>query len=363
MRACDFPHTVPAAFAQPFLEELNRLGCDAAGLWREARMSVSLAAVQRRLSITLPVGEFIRFYRLSIGVLEARCCAREGGRPLGKLAVDMMCYALIHCATLKKAVERSALFNQAMEERGGDARLFVRGEQAYFTIATRRRVRDGAALLVDLTGLNLYYQLFSWLVGRRLPGVEAGLAYPRPSQPNPLYEAFGMALCWDQPVNYLSFPASCLRLKLVRSHAELERMIDFIPFRLGFGEAVGGSLGPSIRLLLADALQRQGRAPGAASVAQLHHMSTATMRRRLHAEGTSFSELLAACRREAAEDLLRQTDMPVAEVGRRIGLGSSRAFRRAFRQWTGRLPSAYRQRRSIVAAEIQTLTHRACRGE
>jgi len=345
MPARDFRHAVPAAFVQPFLDELNRLGCDAAGPWHEARMSVPLAAVQGRRAVVLPVGEFIRFYRLSIGILEARCCAREGGRPLGKLAVDMMCYALIHCATLEKAVERSALFNQAMEERGGDARLLVRGGQACFTIATRRRVRDNAALLVDLTGLNLYYQLFSWLVGRRLPGVEAGLAYSQPSRPNPLYEALGMSLCWDQPVNYLSFPASCLRLKLVRSHAELERVIDFIPFRLGFGEAVGGSLGLSVRLLLADALQRQGRTPDAASVAQLHHMSAATMRRHLHAEGTSFSELLAACRREAAEDLLRQTDMPVAEVGQRVGLGSSRAFRRAFRQWTGRLPSAYRQRR------------------
>lgn len=338
----DFRHAVPAAFARPFLEELNRLGCDAGALWREARMSASLAAVQRQQVIALPVGEFVRFYRLGIGALEARCCAREGGRPFGKLAVDMMCYALIHCATLEKAVERAALFNQAMEERGADERLLRRGARACFTIDTRRRIRDGAALLVDLTGLNLYYQLFSWLVGRRLPEVEAGLAYPRPSRPNPLYEAYGMPLRYDQPVNYLSFPASCLRLKLVRSHAELERVIDVIPFRLGFGDSRSSSLALSIRLLIADALQHQGRAPDAAAVAQLFYMSTASMRRHLRAEGTSFSELRGACQREAAEHLLRQTDMPIDEVARRVGLGG-RAFRRVFRQWTGRLPSEYRR--------------------
>lgn len=344
MRERDFRHAVPAAFALPFLEQLARLGCDSKALWRDAHMSVSLPAVQRHQAPHLPTGEFARFYRLAIGALEGRCCAREGGRPLGKLAVDMMCYTLIHCATLEKAVERAAMFNRAMEERGADARLQRRGERVWFTIDTRRRVRDGASLLVDLTGINLHYQLFSWLVGRRLPEVEAGLAYPPPSRPSPLYEAYGMPLRFDQQVNYLGFPANCLRLKLVRSHAELERVIDFIPFRLDVGNARSGNLVLSIRLLIADALQHQGRAPDAEAVAQLLCMSTASMRRQLRAEGTSYSGLRGACQRETAEHLLRHTDMSIAEVARRVGLGGGRAFRRAFRHWTGTLPSEFRRR-------------------
>ncbi|MBV6418176.1 MAG: hypothetical protein CMLOHMNK_02975 [Steroidobacteraceae bacterium] len=344
MRERDFRHAVPAAFALPFIEQLNRLGCDVESLWRDAHMSVPVKEVQRRRVPTLPTGEFARFYRLAIGALEGRCCAREGGRPLGKLAVDMMCYTLIHCATLEKAVERAALFNRAMEERGADAQLQRRGERVWFTIDTRRRVRDGAAMLVDLTGINLHYQLFSWLVGRRLPEVEAGLAYPPPSRPNPLYEAYGIPLRFDQQVNYLSFPANCLRLKLVRSHAELERVIGFLPFRLDVGNARSGNLVLSIRLLIADALQHQGRVPDAEAVAQLFYMSTASMRRHLRAEGSSYSGLRGACQREAAEHLLRHTDMPIAEVARRVGLGGGRAFRRSFRQWTRALPSEFRRR-------------------
>lgn len=99
----------------------------------------------------------------------------------------------------------------------------------------------------------------------------------------------------------------------------------------------------SIRLLIADALQHQGRVPDAAAVAQLFYMSTASMRRHLRTEGTSFSQLRGACQREAAEYLLRQTEMPIAEVAERVGLGGGRAFRRVFRQWTGRLPSEYRR--------------------
>lgn len=344
MREQRFRHAVPAAFALPFLEQLVPLGCDVDALWKAARMNEPLRAVQRHRVLTLPTSEFARFYRLAIGALEDRCCAREGGRPLGKLAVDMMCYTLIHCATLGKAVERATLFNRAMEERGADVQMQRRGERAWFTIDTRRRVRDGAALLVDLTGINLHFQLFSWLVGRRLPDAEAGLAYPPPSRPNPLYEAYGMPLRFDRQINYLSFPADCLRLKLVRSHAELERVIEYLPFRLDIGNARGGNLALSIRLLIADALQHQGRAPDAEAVAQLFHMSTASMRRHLRVEGSSYSELRGACQREAAVHLLRHTDMPIAEIARRVGLGSDRAFRRAFRQWIGVLPSEFRRR-------------------
>lgn len=340
----NFGHVLPAAFALPFLDQMIRLGHDVAALWSDARMSVSLSAVRRRQAHAIPTGEFARFYRLGIGALETLCCLREGRRPLGKLAVDMMCYAMIHCTNLERAIERAVLFNRAMEERGADERLLLRGERACFMIDTRRRIRDGAALLVDLTGVNLYFQLFSWLVGRRLPDVEAGLAYPPSPDASPLYQAYGMPLRFDQRVSYLSFHTKCLQWKLVRSHAELERVIDFLPFRLGAGDTHSGSLALSIRLLIADALQQHGRAPDAAAVAQLFYMSTASLRRHLRAEGVSYSELRSASQREAAEHLMRNTTMPIAEVAHRVGLGDGRAFRRAFRRWTGSLPSAYRRR-------------------
>ena len=344
MRKREFSTTIPVSYAQPLLDELVRLDCDLEVLWQKAHMNTPLQAILRQEVAALRPPEFSRLYRHSIGELEYRCCAREGLRPFGKLAVNMLCYCVIHCATLREAIERAARFNEAMEDRGGVLLTVQHGALAQFTMETHRRHRDGAALLVDLTGLYFYYQLFSWLIGRPLPLQEVGVAYAEPGQAHPLLGVFGVPLHFDQPVNSLSFAARFLDHKVVRSYAELEDIIDYFPFDLGLNGIPESTLSDQVRLLLLDALQHRGRAPSCSAVAQLFHASTATLRRRLRAEGISYAELRAACQREAAEYLLAHTDMPLADIAARLGLSSDRAFRRAFRQWTGSAPSSYRLR-------------------
>jgi AraC-like DNA-binding protein len=59
--------------------------------------------------------------------------------------------------------------------------------------------------------------------------------------------------------------------------------------------------------------------------------------------GANFTEVLAAAKRTMACDLLEKTDLPVAGVGRAIGYADAANFGRAFRQWTGRSPRAWRK--------------------
>jgi AraC-like DNA-binding protein len=48
-------------------------------------------------------------------------------------------------------------------------------------------------------------------------------------------------------------------------------------------------------------------------------------------------------RRELAIDRLRRTDRPVKQIAREAGFGNEKSFARAFRQWTGESPSAFRR--------------------
>lgn len=341
MRKTNYRQVVPASYAEPLLQELLRLDCDVDGIWRAARISRS-SELPRNTSVAIPLAEFTRFYRLSVAALEQRCCERDGRRPQGKALADMMCYALISCSTLEAAMQRAIQFNAALADSGGELSLVRCRGQALFTMNAFRKERDSAALLVDLTGLNLYYQLFSWLIGRSLAPVEVGLAYSAPAAAEPLFNAFSMPLTFDQPHNYLRFPERFLSYKLIRSNAELEYIIDYLSFKLGFSDNVDQPLAGQIRLLLSDALQRHERILDARAVAELFHISTASLRRKLSVEGTSFMELRTHCQRDTAEYLLTHTEMPIAEIAQRVGLGSDRAFRRVFRQWTGQVPSAYR---------------------
>lgn len=85
-------------------------------------------------------------------------------------------------------------------------------------------------------------------------------------------------------------------------------------------------------------------------------VSTRTLQRRLHAEGTSFQQTLDAVRDSLAHHYLRNTAMSSAEISFLLGFEDANSFARAFQAWTGNTPrkarsqmldhgSAHRQKR------------------
>jgi AraC-like DNA-binding protein len=80
-------------------------------------------------------------------------------------------------------------------------------------------------------------------------------------------------------------------------------------------------------------------------VARRLGVSARTLQRRLAAEGTSFAAVLDETRRHAALDLIGDRALSIAEVSSGVGYADQFAFNKAFRRWTGRSPSAYRQER------------------
>lgn len=93
-----------------------------------------------------------------------------------------------------------------------------------------------------------------------------------------------------------------------------------------------------------DQALRQGlpRPPAPAELAQSLHLSERSLRRKLAELGLSYEVLLDGARRARAEELIRHRHLPLARVADELGFADVRAFRRAFRRWTGRSPSQAR---------------------
>lgn len=85
-----------------------------------------------------------------------------------------------------------------------------------------------------------------------------------------------------------------------------------------------------------------GTGSSIADVADALHTSVRTLQRRLTAVGMSFRQLRDVARSELACTLLSQTNVPIAEIARRLGYDEPASFTVAFRRWTGRAPSQYR---------------------
>lgn len=99
---------------------------------------------------------------------------------------------------------------------------------------------------------------------------------------------------------------------------------------------------------IAERVRRQlvlqdDRYPGLEAVAERLNMSTRTVRRRLQDQGLRFIDLVHTARRRDAFSLLTRPTLEVAQIAQMLGYADPANFTRAFRQWTGLTPSAWRE--------------------
>ena len=71
--------------------------------------------------------------------------------------------------------------------------------------------------------------------------------------------------------------------------------------------------------------------------------SERTLQRLLNKEQTTFQILATAVRKEQAERLLQQSQLPIKEIAYRLGYADISHFSRAFKKWTNVTPKFYRE--------------------
>lgn len=90
------------------------------------------------------------------------------------------------------------------------------------------------------------------------------------------------------------------------------------------------------------------------AVAELLNTSSRTLTRRLQEEGCQFSTLVREVRLEKAKQALENNHSDVQQLALDLGFSDRRGFERAFKQWTGETPAAYRRNH-----QNQTITPRS----
>jgi AraC-like DNA-binding protein len=71
-------------------------------------------------------------------------------------------------------------------------------------------------------------------------------------------------------------------------------------------------------------------------------MTPHTLSRRLKEASQSFRLLKQELRRDAAIEYLEHTSLPLDRIAERLGFSEPSTFHRAFKEWTGVTPGAYR---------------------
>ena len=338
------PQTVPVSirYVLPILRELESLGCPTDRIFQQ--WGIRPAKSRRApVDLNLPVLEFTKLYSQVLRLLQEtnQAPSDDGRHILSKDELAMICSLAAGCSDLRAAIDSLSTFSRIT---GGSLQLVVHDRMAQLQLWSHVGKRDESDLILTLATMIFHHQLFSWLIGRRI-GLERLLVKSsKPTEPMPMLEVLDAPISYGQNSNLLVFPAEYLELPVIRSPADLKHVIDFMPFDIWYSGHCAAALNSRIRMIFMSALESGASMKSIAGIAELFHMSQATLRRRLLEEGTTYAAIKASCQRDFSEYLLRCTKEPMDQIAVRVGYRDDRAFRRAFRQWTDLCPSEYRSR-------------------
>ena len=337
--------TLASQVLTPFLREINKLGPE---MEAEARrevsaqlgeMGIAIEAVES-FQLRIPHDVAITLLSVTAELTRDRGVAQRAAANFELGDFEPYDYVCRHCATLGESVVASRDYLPLMHD-GIEAELLTQGDQTLW----RNRLRHGLQPSPEINEFLMSSLLTSARRNTGLPlGANVTFMHAAPSHARELEEFFAGSVTFDAPYNSFLMPTAALAIPLLEPDLVLGRVLRrhaddcmrLLPARRPITHAV-------TELVVADL---DGAGAVLKTIAKRMHMSESTLRRRLSEEGRTFSDVAEEARLQSARQLLIDPQVPLAEVGQRLGFAHAPAFHRAFKRWTGMTPAQYRSHAS-----------------
>lgn len=191
--------------------------------------------------------------------------------------------------------------------------------------------------------LMTFHRFLCWLGSVRIPLLRVELDYAAPHWAAEYrYLFFGAPVQFDREEIRLHLHRDDLKAEVQRDVVALQAYIRRAP-RDMFTPLASSRASDKARRIILNHFEQKAGMPTAATVAQSLGLSEQTFWRRLRDEGLDFTELRTRVRRDIAIALLSRSTQSIENIAETIGYSESSAFIRAFKQWTGITPLAYRK--------------------
>ena len=328
--------SISVYFVRAVLKYAVAKGLDPAQLLRDNRISPRLLEEDdARISVE-------RFADLQVNTMMAM--ADEGlgygARPLPLGSWSMMCYAVIHCDTLGKALARYCRFFGLFDHAAAPTTIFEYGNAILRLTSTEQTPGKFDEYAGELALFNCH-RFLSWLVQEHIPALAFNFEHPAPEHAIEYRHMFlGNPVYFDQPHTEMVINQALLEKPVLQNEQSLSRFLRHPALVMLSQQYEQDSWTSRVKRMLRKELDEMPELDEVASRLDVHPQ---TLRRRLSKEGTSFSELKGLVRRDIALHYLGKQGLSIEEIAHRAGFSESSAFIRAFKGWTGVTPYTYRK--------------------
>ena len=265
----------------------------------------------------------------------------EFGRRLGLEVLGILGRAIKTAPDVGTAL-RSLILYFHLHDRGAIPSLWQSADRAMFGYTLYCPNLTGVDHIYD-AALAISHNVLSGLVGREWTSTEVHMFRAPPEDVEPFRQHFRARLRFGTEHAAIVFPADHLTRPLpgadTIAYGKALRDLEDIE-----GASEPGLFENKIRRVLHRKLIG-GEGPYGIElheVARLFELHPRTLNRRLRNEGTSFNALLSEARYRIAQQLLRDTHLPIGEIAFLLGYAESASFNHAFRRWSGTTATAWR---------------------
>lgn len=252
-------------------------------------------------------------------------------------------------ATLRELYERGIRFyNQITDEL--EMSLEVQGEHVYLTTNMKHPELDAEHFYIEYWHV-IWHRFGCWYIDQPIKLVSAYINYT-PIDPIEFSLLFRCPTNFKSKFNRLVFHRDYLDMPLVKTPTDLSNFLKNAPVDLLTIPGEDTSISAKTRQLLEPRQlnnDEQLALPNGKQIAQKLGMSEPTLRRKLSAEGTSVQDIKNDVRLKLAKQQLKSSNLSIKEIAEQLGFSESRAFSRAFHQWTGMNPASYRSQRQTFS--------------
>ncbi|MEO1262614.1 MAG: AraC family transcriptional regulator ligand-binding domain-containing protein [Bacteroidota bacterium] len=218
-----------------------------------------------------------------------------------------------------------------MEDAGGFSKIYL----------YREAYRRGVALSNEAT-FSATVKVLQMMTQTAIGPVSVSFRHDPPRDLKSHHACFNCPVHFNQDANFLCYKTADLNTPTAKADLSINK---FLLERIE-EEAKGIQVNPNklvgeVKNLIKNALP--SGIPSKEKIGRQLGMSNRTLTRRLSETGLTFRALIERTQQEISKDLLSHSSQSVSEIAFQAGFSEQSAFNRAFKRWTGKSPTTFRQ--------------------
>lgn len=335
--------TVSAHFLHAMLAPLARLR-EPAVVHRVLAEAGIAAELLQQAGARITREQFVLLYKRIAAELDDEMLGLWS-RPIRGGTLKYLCLSLLDAPTILIALNRFLRFWNLILD---DYRLQMLRQNGLVRVAlVPRQPATPVTMLGHELMMKLIHGIVSWLLAREIALAGVEFAFERPAHAADYIFLYPGRVAYGAPQTCIWLDDGTCQLPFARERHQLWAFLKRAPEDWAFTMFHRGSMAARTREYLETRLDR---AVDIRQLAAAFHLSVRTATRKFTDEGTNFQAVKDALRRDIAIQRLCQSPAPIAVIAAELGYANAAAFCRAFRQWTGSTPSAYRRREARAPA-------------